>query len=153
MATYIPMAKYVTYMTEEKRPFFLQGNEIFDFGAGGTSGGRLFYSRRIGRAPTLAPDTPLSDVPTTTTIIGAGKLSGKVAGWSLGALTAVTARELPLHGARRRRGLPARMGQPESGGAQHGGQPPRPASHPTLSLAEPLDVREMVLRVPAVHRE
>src|SRR5690606_17592159 len=39
------------------------------------------------------PSTPLADVPTTTTIIGAGKLSGKVGGWSVGALTAVTARE------------------------------------------------------------
>jgi hypothetical protein len=88
----INLGVYETFF-DEKRPFFLEGNEIFDFGAGGTSGGRLFYSRRIGRAPTLAPPTPLADVPTTTTIIGAGKLSGKVAGWSLGALTAVTARE------------------------------------------------------------
>jgi hypothetical protein len=88
----INLGVYETFF-DEKRPFFLEGNEIFDFGAGGTSGGRLFYSRRIGRAPSLAPPTPLSDVPTTTTILGAGKLSGKVAGWSLGALTAVTARE------------------------------------------------------------
>ncbi len=88
----INLGVYETFF-DEKRPFFLEGSEIFDFGAGGTSGGRLFYSRRIGRAPTLSPATPLSDVPSTTTIIGAGKLSGKVAGWSVGALTAVTARE------------------------------------------------------------
>ncbi len=88
----INLGVYETFF-EEKRPFFLEGSEIFDFGAGGTSGGQLFYSRRIGRAPTLSPPTPRSDVPTTTTIIGAGKLSGKVAGWSIGTLTAVTARE------------------------------------------------------------
>ena len=88
----INLGVYETFF-DEKRPFFLEGNEIFDFGAGGTSGGRLFYSRRIGRAPSLSPPTLLADVPTTTTILGAGKLSGKVAGWSIGALTAVTARE------------------------------------------------------------
>ncbi|HET7552739.1 MAG TPA: DUF5916 domain-containing protein [Gemmatimonadaceae bacterium] len=88
----INLGVYETFF-DEKRPFFLEGSEIFDFGAGGTSGGQLFYSRRIGRAPSLVPPTPLADVPTTTTILGAGKLSGKMAGWSIGALTAVTARE------------------------------------------------------------
>ncbi|HSM06833.1 MAG TPA: DUF5916 domain-containing protein, partial [Longimicrobiales bacterium] len=34
---------------EERRPFFVEGSEIFDFGRN-TSGGRMFYSRRIGRA-------------------------------------------------------------------------------------------------------
>ncbi|HEY9450827.1 MAG TPA: DUF5916 domain-containing protein, partial [Gemmatimonadaceae bacterium] len=56
-------------------------------------GGRLFYSRRIGREPSLAPPTPRSDMPTATTILGAAKLSGKVAGWSLGTLAALTGRE------------------------------------------------------------
>ncbi len=88
----INLGVYETFF-EEKRPFFLEGSEIFDFGAGGTSGGQLFYSRRIGRAPSLSPSTPLADVPTTTTIIGAGKLSGKMAGWSIGTLGAVTGRE------------------------------------------------------------
>lgn len=88
----INLGVYETFF-EEKRPFFLEGAEIFDFGAGGTSGGQLFYSRRIGRAPTLAPSTSVSDVPTTTTILGAAKLSGKVGGWSIGTLAAVTDRE------------------------------------------------------------
>jgi len=88
----INLGVYETFF-EEKRPFFLEGSEIFDFGAGGTSGGRLFYSRRIGRQPSLAPATPRADVPATTTILGAGKLSGKVAGWSIGTLAAVTGRE------------------------------------------------------------
>ena len=88
----INLGVYETFF-EEKRPFFLEGAEIFDFGAGGTSGGQLFYSRRIGRAPTLAPSTALADVPTTTTILGAAKLSGKIGGWSIGTLTALTDRE------------------------------------------------------------
>lgn len=88
----VNLGVYETFF-EEKRPFFLEGNEIFDFGLGNTSGGQLFYSRRIGRAPTLFPPTNQADVPTQTTILGAAKLSGKVGGWSVGSLAAVTARE------------------------------------------------------------
>jgi hypothetical protein len=85
----VNLGVYETFFAE-KRPFFLEGNEIFDFGLGGTSGGQLFYSRRIGRPPTLAAPTSRSDMPPTTTILGAGKLSGKIAGWSVGTLAAVT---------------------------------------------------------------
>ena len=88
----VNLGVYETFF-QEKRPFFLEGSEIFDFGAGGTSGGQLFYSRRIGRQPTLSPPTASADVPPTTTILGAGKLSGKVAGWSIGTLAALTGRE------------------------------------------------------------
>lgn len=88
----VNLGVYETFF-QEKRPFFVEGSEIFDFGANGTSGGRLFYSRRIGKAPTLGPPTVRADVPDVTRIIGAGKLSGKTAGWSLGMLEAVTARE------------------------------------------------------------
>ena len=88
----VNLGVYETFF-EEKRPFFLEGNEIFDFGLGNTSGGQLFYTRRIGRAPTLFPPTAASDVPTQTTILGAAKLSGKVGGWSVGSLSALTARE------------------------------------------------------------
>jgi uncharacterized protein DUF5916/cellulose/xylan binding protein with CBM9 domain len=88
----VNLGVYETFF-EEKRPFFLEGSEIFDFGLGNTSGGQIFYSRRIGRAPTLDPPTSLSDVPTQTTILGATKLSGKAGGWSVGSLAAVTARE------------------------------------------------------------
>ncbi|MDP2955256.1 MAG: DUF5916 domain-containing protein [Longimicrobiales bacterium] len=78
---------------EEKRPFFVEGSEIFDFGRN-TSGGRLFYTRRIGRNPQLTAPTPASDAPDVTTILGAAKLSGKTSsGWSLGILEAVTDRE------------------------------------------------------------
>jgi uncharacterized protein DUF5916/cellulose/xylan binding protein with CBM9 domain len=88
----VNLGVYETFF-EEKRPFFIEGSEIFDFGADGTSGGQIFYSRRIGRAPTLAPPSFESDVPDATTILGAGKLSGKPGGWSVGALEAVTAKE------------------------------------------------------------
>ncbi|HEV8365643.1 MAG TPA: DUF5916 domain-containing protein [Gemmatimonadaceae bacterium] len=88
----VNLGVYETFF-EEKRPFFVEGSEIFTFGANGTSGGQLFYSRRIGRNPTLAGPGSAVDVPTNTTILGAGKLSGKVSGWSLGVLSALTARE------------------------------------------------------------
>lgn len=78
---------------EEKRPFFIEGSEIFNFGRN-TSGGQLFYSRRIGRTPQVRPPFAEADVPEATTILGAGKLSGKTAnGWSLGIMEAVTAEE------------------------------------------------------------
>lgn len=77
----------------EKRPFFIEGGEIFDFGRN-TSGGQIFYTRRIGRAPQLAPPTPEADVPDVTTILGAAKFSGKTAsGWSVGIIEALTDRE------------------------------------------------------------
>jgi uncharacterized protein DUF5916/cellulose/xylan binding protein with CBM9 domain len=88
----VNLGVYETFF-QEKRPFFIEGSEIFDFGANGTSGGQLFYSRRIGRPPTLGPPSPASDMPEATTILGAGKLSGKPGGWSLGMLEAVTAKE------------------------------------------------------------
>lgn len=75
---------------EEKRPFFMEGTDIFDFGAT-----RLFYSRRIGAAPQgrVPAGAGFSDAPEATRIIGAAKLTGKSGGWSLGLLEAVTARE------------------------------------------------------------
>jgi hypothetical protein len=87
----VNLGVYETFF-EEKRPFFIEGSEIFDF-VGGTSGGQLFYTRRIGRSPQTSPPTDSADVPTETTILGAAKLSGRTAGWSIGTLTAVTAEE------------------------------------------------------------
>ena len=77
----------------EQRPFFVEGTNLFDFGIGG---GRLFYSRRIGRRPQgFTPgDALFRDVPESSTILGAAKLSGRTAGgWSIGVLDAVTAAE------------------------------------------------------------
>ena len=70
------------------------GSEIFAFGAQGTSGGQLFYSRRVGRSPSLGAPTSAADMPDATTILGAAKISGKPAGWSIGVLEALTAREV-----------------------------------------------------------
>ena len=76
---------------EERRPFFLEGMSIFQFGQDPE---QLFYSRRIGRAPQLsglAPDGV--DIPGASRILGAGKLTGRVAGGtSLGVLAAMTDR-------------------------------------------------------------
>ncbi len=89
----VNLGVYETFF-QEKRPFFVEGSEIFAFGANGTSGGQIFYSRRIGRAPTLSPPAGSQfDVPAATTILGAGKLSGKPGGWSVGVIEAVTSKE------------------------------------------------------------
>ncbi len=87
----------------EKRPFFIEGSNILDFRiAPSTAYGthttdRLFYSRRIGRAPHYRADwyeEGYVDQPDNTSILGAGKLSGKSAGGiSLALLESVTAEE------------------------------------------------------------
>ncbi len=82
----------------EKRPFFLEGTDIFQFGLGTGDGDgsfdALFYSRRIGAAPHGEADGAYVDAPTGTTIYGAAKLSGKTeSGWAVGVLEAVTGQE------------------------------------------------------------
>ncbi|MCF8360101.1 MAG: carbohydrate binding family 9 domain-containing protein [Prolixibacteraceae bacterium] len=80
---------------EEKRPFFLEGKNIFEFE---TNGANLFYSRRIGQAPSYRPD--ISDgeymnYPNNTSIISAVKVSGKTSkGFSLGILQSITNNEM-----------------------------------------------------------
>ncbi|GBD32565.1 hypothetical protein HRbin33_01535 [bacterium HR33] len=79
---------------QEKRPFFVEDAQVFDFSLSGRN--RLFYTRRIGRAPQgRAPgDADFESIPTETTILGAAKLTGRLpSGLSLGALAAVTSRE------------------------------------------------------------
>ncbi len=91
---------------EEKRPFFIEGKDIFNFplseegNEGDFANEQLFYSRRIGRPPSYNPqfssDFPSDYVhmPTWSRIIGAAKLSGKTGnGWSIGILDAVTNKE------------------------------------------------------------
>ncbi len=87
----------------EKRPFFLEGANIFgNFGQGGANNfwgfnrqePNLFYTRRIGRAPQGTASGDFVDPPTSTTILGAGKLTGKTRnGWTFGLVEAVTGRE------------------------------------------------------------
>ena len=75
---------------EERRPFFIEGADIFRFG-----GQQFFYSRRIGRSPQGFADSRGGFVnqPENATILGAGKLSGRTGGWSIGLLEAATAAE------------------------------------------------------------
>jgi hypothetical protein len=88
----------------EKRPFFVEGSSIFDAGQQGASDywgfnypqPTFFYSRRIGHAPEgqLPPDAEFADVPQGTTILGAAKLSGKLApSMNFGMLHTITAHE------------------------------------------------------------
>lgn len=83
----------------EKRPFFLEGSQIFTFGSMFDSRQlRLFYSRRVGKKPgsRVAPSNGyfFSELPQFTTILGAGKITGRTDnGLSVGVLSAVTERE------------------------------------------------------------
>jgi hypothetical protein len=79
----------------ERRPFFVEDAQIFDFTLSGHRN-QLFYSRRIGREPRgVAPDgADFEEVPGETTILGAAKLTGRTAGGlSVGALAAFTGEE------------------------------------------------------------
>ena len=87
------LTAFETFLAEQ-RPFFLEGTGILAFGGG--DGTRMFYSRRIGRAPQLSGlvDDPTADIPAATPVLGASKLTGRLAnGTSLGSLFAVTGRE------------------------------------------------------------
>ncbi|MFL5611884.1 MAG: DUF5916 domain-containing protein [Gemmatimonadaceae bacterium] len=81
----------------EKRPFFVEGANIFNIGSinGGPGYGnqQIFYSRRIGRSPQRFVNGQFVDAPDATTIIGAGKVTGKVGPWTVGLLNALTAKE------------------------------------------------------------
>lgn len=90
----------------ERRPFFIENRNIFDYQLteaeawGSFNSDRLFYSRRIGGSPhhyiNSDPDKGLYvDQPDNTTILGAAKFSGKTRkGLSVGILESVTQREL-----------------------------------------------------------
>jgi hypothetical protein len=64
----------------EKRDFFLEDADLFEFGSPDRSGTMLpFFSRRVGRDSSGEP----------VTILGGAKLAGRIDGWSVGALTTV----------------------------------------------------------------
>ena len=72
----------------ERRPFFVEGNQLL------SGVGQYFYSRRIGAAPRGPANGDYVDYPSASTILGAAKLTGRLAsGTSLGALAAVTSEE------------------------------------------------------------
>jgi hypothetical protein len=80
---------------EERRPFFVEGNELLT-GRGQSFIGRpsWFYSRRIGAVPRGVARGDFVDTPANTTITSAAKVTGRLAsGLSVGALAAITPRE------------------------------------------------------------
>ena len=93
----VNLSAYETFF-KEKRPFFIEGKNITNFGLGigdGENGNdNLFYSRRIGRRPQVSPDLEddwYADVPIQSAILGAAKLTGKTKnGLSVGFINAVT---------------------------------------------------------------
>lgn len=100
----VNLSAFETYF-DEKRPFFIEGDNIFYFGVGGSNSNwgfnfgnpEMFYSRRVGRNP--QGDLPdefddySTDRPSETRIIGAAKLTGKLnETTSIGAISAFTER-------------------------------------------------------------
>ncbi len=110
----INLSAFETFFPEQ-RPFFLEGNDIFQFGGTRTyntfGNPNTFYTRRIGRAPQgnlsrynnynnqsvynpANTEGTFTDAPDQTTIAGAAKVSGKTrSGWSIGLLDAYTVKE------------------------------------------------------------
>jgi hypothetical protein len=76
----------------ERRPLFVEDSDLFRLPLGPeiSATDAILYTRRIGRVPQL----DVSGTSEPTTILGAAKIVRRTStGWSLGALTAVTARE------------------------------------------------------------
>jgi hypothetical protein len=88
---------------EERRPFFIESRNIFQYQITGSAtdsdfdSDLLFYSRRIGSSPHGYPNLQAGEyekVPINTSILGAAKFSGKTKdGWSIGILESITQRE------------------------------------------------------------
>jgi hypothetical protein len=84
----VNLSVFETFFSE-RRPFFLEGNNLL---RGPT--GNFYYSRRIGATPIGPADGHYVDYPDTTTILGAAKLTGRLSsGTSLGMLGAITGEE------------------------------------------------------------
>jgi hypothetical protein len=98
----VNLTAFESYFSE-KRPFFIEGQNIYQFMPNQTIvihnmySDNLFYSRRIGRYPQYYPSVGANEyvkMPEATTILGAMKLSGKTKkGLSVGILESVTSRE------------------------------------------------------------
>lgn len=95
----VNLTAFETYYPE-KRPFFLEGSDVFQFGQVQANNDYqpqyFFYSRRIGRQPERSvggPDVLYTDAPDRSAILGAGKATGKIKSWTIGLLDAVTSRE------------------------------------------------------------
>ena len=102
----VNLSAYETFL-QEKRPFFVEGAGYFGLGGlncyfcSNVSSLSMLNTRRIGRAPQISPwragltmPVEYADPPQNSTIVGAGKLTGRTpSGWSLGVLEAVTKHE------------------------------------------------------------
>jgi hypothetical protein len=98
----VNLTAFESYFSE-RRPFFVEGKNIFEFMPNQTIvihnmyADNLFYSRRIGRYPHNYPSLGGNEfvrMPESTTILGAMKISGKTKkGLSVGILESLTARE------------------------------------------------------------
>ncbi len=79
---------------DEKRPFFLEGNSILEYNS---DHDMLYYSRRIGHAPSYSPDVDENEtltIPENTSILSALKLTGKnKKGLSMGIVNSMTSKE------------------------------------------------------------
>lgn len=86
----------------EKRPFFIEGANTFEFGFGGSNSyssfnfgiPELLYTRRIGRSPQGdVSDNDFVNYPGETRILGAAKLTGKISdNTTVGVISAFTER-------------------------------------------------------------
>jgi hypothetical protein len=92
----VNLSEFETFYPE-RRPFFTEGLNIFRFGDSPApsqfnfiSPPSIFYTRRIGRSPQVRSRAEFVDSPAETTILGAAKLTGRVDGWSIGVLNALT---------------------------------------------------------------
>lgn len=73
----------------EKRPFFVEGSQLFE-----AEGPTYFYSRRVGTRPRGSAEGDFVDYPSNATILGAAKVTGRTSkGLSVGVLSAITSRE------------------------------------------------------------
>jgi hypothetical protein len=95
----VNLTAFETFFSE-RRPFFIEGSGTFNFGLDCDDGNctGLFYSRRIGRSPQGVDDLPSGDdiytaSPIYTSILGAGKLTGRVGRYSIGVMQAFTQEE------------------------------------------------------------
>jgi hypothetical protein len=90
----VNLSAFETFFSE-RRPFFVEGSGVYQFGSD-CGDNCLFYSRRIGRSPQLSPDVPEDGFvasPENTTILAATKVTGRVGGFSIGVLNALTSKE------------------------------------------------------------
>ena len=82
----------------ERRPFFVEGANVFNFGRVRVGPSfnfqQFFYSRRIGRRPQRGlGGYEFVDAPQQSTILAAAKVSGRTGPWTVGVLDAATGEE------------------------------------------------------------